>query len=233
MELILAEQLLLLALDDEKGSLSTYVDVDAGLAGALLIDLTRRGALIEADGDLVASPDGAHGHPLLTDAAAAIRGSDKRRDAKGWVGRLPRELKPIKDRVAGALVERGILSEERRKILGLVPSTRFPEADPAPERELRARLEAVLLSQRDPSEDEALLLALLEPYDLARKLVPKDRRKEAGKRAKAIAERGPATAAVASSVRDTQTAVMAGVMAGVAASSVSGGGGDGGGGGGG
>jgi Golgi phosphoprotein 3 (GPP34) len=104
MELILAEQLLLLFLDDEKGSHNATWGGDPGLAGAILLDLTARRALTEQDGDLLAVPGAAPEHQLLADAHAAIAASEKRRDARGWVGRLPKELKPLRERTAERLV---------------------------------------------------------------------------------------------------------------------------------
>src|SRR3982750_1769444 len=123
MGLILAEQTLLIALDDAKGRDTTDWGSDAGLAGALLLDLARL-ELVDVDdrGKIVAGDGAAPGHPLLAEAYAAIRESDKRRDARGWVGRLPRELKPLRTRLARGLVERGILTEERSKLLGVVPT---------------------------------------------------------------------------------------------------------------
>ena len=77
-----------------------------------------------------------------------------------------------------------------------------------PERELRERLRAVLLGERLPAPQEAMLVALLEPYDLVKTLVPKERRKEAAQRAKAVAEGGAAGKAVADTIRGIQVAVM-------------------------
>jgi hypothetical protein len=158
-DLILAEQLLLLFLDDEKGSDTATWGGDPGLAGALL-----------------------------------------------------------RDRTAAALVERGVLGEERRKLLGLFPSARFPQADPEPERALRERLRAVLLSERQPTPEEAMLVALLIPYDLVKGLVPKDKRKEATRRAKDVAEGGAAAKAVDDTLKSIQAAVIASTTAAIAAS---------------
>jgi golgi phosphoprotein 3 len=232
-ELTLAESLLLLAFDSAKGKDTTSSGIDGGLAGALLIDLSRRGCVSEVDGRIVAAECADPGHPLAAEAYASIDRSRKTRTAKQWVTRLPSELKPLRDRVARGLVERHVLSEQSHKLLGLFPSTRFPEADPAPEQALRGRLSAILLSEREPAEQDALLLALLAPYGLVKTLVPRDRRKEATRRAKAIAEGGIAGRAVADSVRDVQIAVQAGVIAAVTISSTDGGGGGGDGGGGG
>jgi hypothetical protein len=227
MDLILAEKLLLLMLDDEKGTNVAFVGGEAGPAGALLLDLTAAEAVtVDADGRLEAVAAGTPPqHPLLREAHAAIAGSDKRRDTKGWVGRLPKDLKPLGRRLSTGLVERGVLSEERRKLLGIIPTTRFPEADPVPEQWLRERLRAVLLGEREPEGDDGVLVALLVPYDLVRRLVPNDRRREAKARAKEVADAGAAGDAVAAAVRDTQVAVTAAVVAAAGASVAAGAGG--------
>jgi hypothetical protein len=217
MELILAEQLLLLFLDDETGSDQASWGGDPGLAGAILLDLTAQRALTEDDGKLVAAPDAAPDHPLLAVAHAAIAASEKQRDAKGWVGSLPKELKPLRERTAERLVENGVLTEERRKLLKIFPTKRFPQSDPEPERDLRERLRAVLLTERQPTPQDAMLIALLQPYDLVKKLVPRERRKDAKERAKTVAEGGAAAKAVDDTLKGVQAAVIASTTAAVAA----------------
>jgi hypothetical protein len=223
MDLILAEQLLLLLLDDEKGSDQSYWGKDPGLAGAVLLDLATTGAVQQHDGKLAAAPDRTPEHPVLAAAHAAIAQSDKPRDAKGWVGRLPKELEPMDQRIAERLVEGGVLEEQRRKLLGLFEQTRFPEADPAPERDLRERLRAVLMAERQPTGDEALLVALLIPYDQVKRLVPKEHRKAANRRAKEIADHGIAGKAVADTIEGIQVAVMVAATTAASSAAVAGG----------
>jgi hypothetical protein len=212
--LILAEQTLLIALDDEKGRDTTPLGSDAGLAGALLLDLAGL-QLVDSDaGGKIAALDGKQpGHELLRDVHTTIASSSKPRDAKGWVERLPRELGPLRQRVARGLVQRGILSEEHSKSLGILSVTRFPTVDPAPERELRERLRDVLLAEREPTEEEALLVGLLEPLGLIDSIVPTDRRRDARKRAKAVAEQGLTGTAVRDAIRAVQAAVIAAIAA--------------------
>ncbi|MGH3915945.1 MAG: GOLPH3/VPS74 family protein [Pseudonocardiaceae bacterium] len=211
MELILAEELLLLALHDEKGS-TGFTQIDPGLAGALLVDLGRLGAVRSEGKELAVVTDSVPQHPVLGRAHAAISASAKRRSAKSWVGRLPGELKPLTATIAASLVDRGVLTEQRSKFLGLFPSTRFPEANPEPERALRSRLRAVLLGERAPTTSDALLLGLLVPLDLVGSLVDSDQRRTAKKWAKEIADGGIAGTAVSDAVRDIQSAVMVAVM---------------------
>ena len=124
-ELTLAEELLLLAMHDEKGS-TGFTQIDPGLAGALLVDLGQLGALRPEGKELAAVTGSGPEHPVLARAHAVISTSPKLRSAKSWVGRLPGELKPLTGTVAAPLVERGVLTEQRSKFLGLFPSTRFP-----------------------------------------------------------------------------------------------------------
>jgi hypothetical protein len=90
-DLLLAEELLLLSLDDEKGSDQTWSSIGGGLAGALLLELTEAGALrLEGDDKLVPGAS-APADPLLAEALEAVRCADKPRDAKHWVTKLPVE----------------------------------------------------------------------------------------------------------------------------------------------
>jgi hypothetical protein len=150
---------------------------------------------------------------MLRDAYATIRGSSKRRSAKGWVQRLPRELKPQRRRLARGLVGRGILVEQHSRWLRLVRTTRFPARDPGPEQELRARLADVLVGDREPTEEEALLIGLLVPLGLIGSLAPRDQRRAARDRAKSVAEQGLAGTAVRDAIRAVQAAVIASVAA--------------------
>jgi hypothetical protein len=150
--LILAEQTLLIALDDETGRDATQWGSDVGLAGALLLDLARLGLVgVNPEGKVVDVGEAELVHEVVRDAYTAIRESSERRNADGWVRHLPRELKALRERLACGLVGRGILSEEESKRLGVLPTTRFPAVDPAPERDVRRRLREVLLTGRDPS----------------------------------------------------------------------------------
>jgi len=227
-DLLLAEELLLLVLDDGKGHDKTLGGADSGLAGALLIELAARGWLELAAGRLVPTvppPAVAPAASVLAVALAIIAAEGTPRDAGHWVRKLPGELKPIKGSVAARLVDLGILSPQRRKVLGLVPVDRYPELDPEPERLLRRRLRAELTGTTDLSSRTAMLIPLLRAYNLVDKLVDRPQRKEASRLTKAVAEDpGKVTDAVGSALNDTQIAVSAAITAAVAASVASGGG---------
>jgi hypothetical protein len=159
-DLLLAEELLLLSLDDEKGSDFTWSGLDPGLAGALLIELTEMGALrVDGEGNLVAGGP-RPGDALLAEALDVVTSSDRPRGAKHWVDRLPGKLKPLRRRIAERLVDRGILGEERREVLGMTMSHRYPERDSGPEQALRDRLMNALIGDGEPGPRDAELICL-------------------------------------------------------------------------
>ncbi|MDP2710714.1 MAG: GPP34 family phosphoprotein [Solirubrobacteraceae bacterium] len=221
-DVLLAEELLLIALDDDKGTTSSMVSLDPGLAGALLLDLIAAGALVES-GDALEVVDGAGepSHPLLIETLGVIRAKATPKKAKHWIDRLPRDraLKPLKGRIADSLVSRGVLDEKRHKTLGIIPSTRYPEVDPAPERELRARLEATLVEGVEPAPPTARLVALIHAIGLVPATVPKGQGRAAKARAKEIAASNAVGAAVKRAVDDVGAAVAASAAAAAVAGS--------------
>lgn len=195
-DLLLAEELFLLVLDDEKGT-TAYSVLEPELAGALLLDLIAAGCLVETSGELHVDRDrSAPSHPLLAEALNAVCARGKPKKPKYWVGKLPKKLKPIKVRVAASLVSRGVLDEKRHNTLGLMWTTRYPQADPRPKRELSARLEATLLQGAEPDPRTARLVVLIGAMGLVPSGVPKDQRKAVAGRAEAMAESSAVGAAV-------------------------------------
>lgn len=213
--MLLAEEIFLIAHQGESGKAGGTLALDNGLAGALLLDLASE-ELVAADGKNLTAVAGTASHPLLASAHAELLRSDRPRTAQHWVSRLPAALKPLRSQVGQSLAGRGVLSEQHRKVLGLFPTTSWPEVDPAPERELRQRLAGVLVQDTDPDPHMALLVSLLSPLELVRGLVDKQDRKHAESRAKDIARdcvtASATSAAVKGSVQAVQSAIMVAVI---------------------
>ncbi len=112
--LLLAEELFLLAHDDESGKSDNTMGLTNGLAGALLLDLAAD-ERVTASGKDLSAVGSAPAHPLLAAAHAEIVASAKSRAASHWVGRLPAALKPLDQQVGRSLAERGVLSEQHKK----------------------------------------------------------------------------------------------------------------------
>jgi len=158
--MMLSEELLLLAHDDEPDKPGATLTLDNGLACALLLDLAAEG-LVVAKGKAVVGVAGTASHPLLNAALTELLASDEPRPAQHWLTQLPSALGPLRAQVGTSLAERGVLAAERRTALGLVPARPWPEVDPATEHELRARLHRALVYSGEPDAHTALLISLL------------------------------------------------------------------------
>lgn len=216
---LIAEDLLLLLLDDESGALNGTAYPQTVLGGALLIELATTGAAEVEEKQNVWRSAKVHvtGRPPEDPALRAAYDvvAEKPRSAQELVDRLG---KSARDTLAARLVERGLLERRESKVLGLFPRTRWPAVDTRHEEEVRRRLAATLVQGVEPDERTGALVALLSAIDKAHKVV--DHRglpaREVRKRAKAVADGEWA----AKAVRDAISASIAAVAAVTAATSV-------------
>jgi hypothetical protein len=158
-DLLLCEELLLLGLDDESGKPSWTFDASL-LNAALLLDLVQTGC-VRFEDDKALVTEHFTGHPLMRAAQEVIAQDRKVRTFSYWHSTLPYSLKNLQKRAAERLVADGVLSEREDKVLGLFRTTRLPEADPGPERALRARLHGILVDGADPDDHDTVLITLL------------------------------------------------------------------------
>lgn len=212
---LIAEDLLLLMLDEEKGRPTVDgTKFTHTLAGALLVELSLLG-LVESDSppDKQAKGKGrihavgaAPADPVLALAWNAF--SDKPRGASAVIQAIDSKVKgPLLER----LVAKGWVREERSKVLGIFPSTKFPEADPRHEAELRSRIAGVL-DGTDPDPRSAVLISLLFAADALKALFPDADRKDLKARAEVISDGEWGGAAVRQAVQAVNAAVMTAVM---------------------
>ncbi|MFJ7078668.1 GPP34 family phosphoprotein [Streptomyces sp. NPDC098781] len=165
----LGEQLLLLSLDDKSGTAKESAKVAPAISAAVLVELALAGRIDVTDDRVTVVDATPLGEPALDTALADIDGTDKARSTKDWIIRLGT------DAVAGAnrgLVEKGLVREEKKKVLGLFPVRRYPEADGSAEAGVRQRLDAVVLRGAAPDERTASLVALLHGAKLHRLAFP-------------------------------------------------------------
>jgi hypothetical protein len=210
--LLLHEQLLSRVLDDQKGT-SQAPHADPALAGALLLDVLHTGAVEVEDGQLTVTaataPEG-----VLSDVVSTIAKEPTSRSPRWWVEHLPRRLKPFLPRLAERLVQAGVLTEQQHKLLGLFSAAPpFPERDHVPEEEVAERLRAVLVGERLPEADDAVLAGLAGAVGLVETVVNKDDRKQAQRRAEELGEGNEVGEAARQAIKATQEAIIAASVA--------------------
>ncbi|MEU0216987.1 GPP34 family phosphoprotein [Streptomyces sp. NPDC006265] len=109
------------------------------------------------------------GEPALDTALADIAGRDKPGRTRDWITRLKTDAAAWANR---GLIEKGLVREEKKKVLGLFSVRRYPEADGSAEAAVRRRLDEVVLRGAAPDERTACLVALLHGAKLHRLAFP-------------------------------------------------------------
>ncbi|RIX28685.1 GOLPH3/VPS74 family protein [Amnibacterium setariae] len=211
METLIAEDLLLLLLDDEKGTTpAMWVDVRVPLGAAVLAELALRGAVVvEPATSRWRTPKVAVTEvPVDDDVLATARAliAEKPRTAADLAGRVGDGLE---DRLAERLAGRGLLERHDDRVLGLFPRTRWPATASTHEAAVRDRLAAVVVAGAAPDERSVALAGILGALD---RLAPVlDLRgagaRDAKRRVAALAESDWAAAAVREAVQAAVTAV--------------------------
>jgi hypothetical protein len=155
----LAEELLLLAYDDQTGKATgSRIGLDLGMAAAILIDLALANRIAyAADGYLKVVDATPIGDPVA-DAVLEKIASDEPHTPAQWLQRLRHRLRT---RVLEDLCSRGVVRDVDETQLGVIHVHRYPTSDPAYELEIRQRLAAALVGNTLPDERTAALATLL------------------------------------------------------------------------
>lgn len=206
------EEILLLQLDDDKGTTKADSWYKTEMGGAILAELVMYGAITIADDKKkqVQVRPGADTpqDPIMAEALGLIREAKKPKRASDWVQKFS-NFKDLKNRVARQLVAKGVLREDEGKVLGLFKRTIYPETDPGPEQELRRRMEAAIFedsAEVDPHT--TVIIALAQATGLLNRVFPKKRLKPRKERIEAVVNGNLAGKATKEAVEAIQTVVL-------------------------
>ncbi|WP_242583798.1 GPP34 family phosphoprotein [Streptomyces sp. MST-110588] len=217
----LCEELMLLSLDDATGVAKERQKTEHAIAGAVLVELALAGR-VEIIGEkapkVFVRGRSPMGIPVLDAALAEITARVRPRKAQEWVSHLSKDAAVA---TRQSLLDRGLVREERKKVLGLFPVERFPEADGSVEVEMRARLTRVVLEGAEPDARTAALAVLVQGAGLHKIAFPGADAtvlKAADARMREIAEARWAQEAVRKALTGAQAALTAAAVAAVTAS---------------
>lgn len=162
--IFLHEEVLLLAFQDQKGTIDYRVDSFLNvIAGAILAELllAERICLEDERKKLVSVINMAPvGDSVIDEALRLMNEPKRRKNLQGWISKLA-GMRNLKERVAKGLCKKGILKEEEKKILLIFTTNIYPELDPIPERKLLKRLEkAIFTNQKDVDIRTSVLVSL-------------------------------------------------------------------------
>lgn len=209
--LSLPEEIMLLALHDEKGTVALESRYPYAVGGAVLAELLmlERVRLSESGRKRVVTVVSSTptGRPFLDDCLAQIADERKARPADFWVSRFA-QTKQLKHRLAYQLVDRGILRADEDKILLLFTRRVYPEVDSRPEKELVARLKRAIFTNGDVDPRTAVLVSLSHHADLLPNAFDKKKLKGRRKRIERIGNGDASTEATKKAIKAMEAAVF-------------------------
>src|SRR5438128_703991 len=152
----LGEDLVLLAIRPN-GTLGMAAKLRFGVSGSELVRLAAARRVDIAHGRIVVLDVAPTGDALLDAALQSMQGGGRQPTAKAWVARSrPGLVGRYLDRLAAA----GVVRAERRKVLGVLPVTRWTVADTARLAQVRARLDAIASGSGSLDSAQAALAGL-------------------------------------------------------------------------
>ena len=208
--LFIYEEVLLLALRDEKGTIATTFP-EQMIAGAVLAELLLDGHISIESGrkQLVDIRNRKKsGDPVIDECLEKIRTAKRRATLKTWVNRLA-GIKQLRHKAAMQLCKRKILRANEDKVLLLFKRRIYPEIDPVPEKQIIDRLRSAIFgndAQLDPRT--VILVSLASGTDLLGQTFGRKEIKAHKKRIEKISSGDLAGSATREVIAACQTALL-------------------------
>jgi Golgi phosphoprotein 3 len=210
--LYLHEEVLLLALEDKKGTVSSGSLHNFAVGGAVMAELLLEKRI---DVEEVKKKKFARvlsstpvGEPLIDECLAKMAGAKKRAQLQTWVSKFA-NVRNLKHRIAERLAGRGILRVDEGKVLGIFTRKIYPESDPGPERAMIARLrEAIFSDSGEVDPRTVVLLSLADSADLLKSIFPKKELKSRKARIEKVVNGEMTGKATKEAIQAMQAAVM-------------------------
>jgi hypothetical protein len=169
--MLLAEELLLLGLDPERGTLVTGARKQLlyCLSGALIGELTVVGA-VQRPGRRFVAVGPAPEHPLLA-TVHALLAEPTGRWATGQLERVDRAVGGVWSQLVDGLIEQAVLGRRQDRLL-FFPVTRHPLLQPVARNEPLQRVRMAATADTGLDARTAIVLALAGPARLLRVIAP-------------------------------------------------------------
>jgi golgi phosphoprotein 3 len=218
--LSISEELLLLAMDDEKGKLvsPSMGGLAYTQAGAVLFELILMGKIEIEDDKIVTWPVQPMGDPIFDMAIARFAKKNAVKKLGYWIGRLSKDSRKIKQILIEKLISLGALRKEERQFLWTFKYNRYPTDDSRIEDRIRMRVFEGLFGEGTIDSRDYVLLTLIGTAKLEKVVFPEDQAKEAKKLIADLKRDDAIGSAISSAIVRLEAAMTAAIVASVAAS---------------
>lgn len=210
-----AEELLLLALDDEKGKFYSmpFMTLEYALVGAILMELALKNRLETDQEHLIIVNDAPTGDALFDKVLQIISQEPKTLNAKFWIREISKAIPNLKDILLERLIAKGIIKKSEHTILWVFSERCYPTLDDKEVKEVRTRIREIVLSDNIPNPRDIALITLLDTCNLIDKIFSKEELERAEKRIEQIAKMDLIGQALSQAVSDVYKMVNLAVAA--------------------
>ena len=170
----LAEELLLITLDDESGRLLDSIKpfaFEIAVAASLIMELSLKGKIDSDAKKLFVVSSQPTGNAILDEALTEIAAEKNSLSTSDWLNRFARKGDDFSDRIIENLVAKGVLQLVEKRLLWVLKTRAYPATSGIEEQEVRARIMHLLNSDDIPNPSDALLVGLLRATSILNRLL--------------------------------------------------------------
>ncbi|HSG29970.1 MAG TPA: GPP34 family phosphoprotein [Thermodesulfobacteriota bacterium] len=166
--LTLAEDILLLLLDDESGELANIdlMTLNYAMAGAVLMDLGLKNRIDNDLEKLIVADSTPTGIAMLDKYLQKINSENNDNNTRFWLTELSNYGEEIMDSAIEMLIDKKILKMEEKKFLWVIGTRVYPMIDDTEEKEVKKRIIDLLMSDDIPSPKDVVLVSLMDTCSL-------------------------------------------------------------------
>lgn len=167
-----AEEITLIALDEERGDFARLPDSELAVAlvGAVMMELAFLNRIDVDDKSLTVVAGAPTGSALLDASLAIIMAARKEETTSYWLRRLVGQANAIRQEALEQLLRKGILRRAEGRVFWIFPTKRYPVLDNQEIKAVEARLRELILGDDLPDPRDAVLISLVNACGLFRYL---------------------------------------------------------------
>ncbi len=173
-DITLVEEVLLLLLHEEKGTLRPVPNftLHIALAGAVLMELAINNRVDCGLDSFTVMDNNPTGDPILDRYLQQVSATDAQKEVKYWLNDIADDGEELVKLGFDRLVERKILAETEKRLLWVVKTKIYPTLDGSVEHNAKLRLMNILYSDDLPDPRDVVMFNLLDSCDMFRVLLP-------------------------------------------------------------
>ena len=220
MKLSTAEKFLLIGHHPEKGRfLIAGFQLEYGLIGAILLDMTLENMIITENERLIVKKSVMSNDPVLSEISSLIFNAKKPQKIKYWITRLARQSRKYKWLILKELTSKRVIRIENKKFLGIIPYRKSCLMESYTRMNLIQELKSSTLYHKDLNNETVVILGMIEACKMHRIITSdKDELKTLRKELKQVIKDSPIAGTVNETIKQVQAAIIGAVIATSAAS---------------